>query len=76
MRLTKVLSIECSIEASTYFITIFDFIVSQLKDTIDFVNSTSQFSWKELGNDFIAIKKRIQFHFKLIEFILKIPQQS
>ena len=44
--------------------------------TIDFVNSTSQFSWKEQGNDFIEIKKRIQFHFKLMEFILKIPQQS
>jgi len=44
--------------------------------TIDFVNSTSQFSWKEQGNDFIEIKKRIQFHFKLMEFILKRPQQS
>ena len=26
--------------------------------TIDFVNSTSQFSWKELGNDFIAIQNK------------------
>lgn len=26
--------------------------------TIDFVHSTSQFSWKEQGNDFIAIQNK------------------
>ena len=36
--------------------TVLDTVIEN--HTIDFVNSTSQFSWKEQGNDFIAIQNK------------------
>ena len=44
--------------------------------TIDFLNSTSQFSWRLREMILPQYKARIQLRFKLMEFILGIPLQS